>query len=257
MSKTKKLRISDLTGEQLECLRDTNRRAEAHGMLDDLRDRCGYDVEALRATLPPLGAFREVIEKYTERYESTTGGGCMALTLPCRDGTYIQITDTDGTHIPEDDEREVLVGRYDAEGPIDLTPGRPVGEEGCVEVPTGEMEALIDEIFEDAERKLIAQGARIEELQKKAPTAERLAEVFSRIVRERLAAHLATIRQLNSSRTDSTCAPHDFCDANMLMHEALCECLGVKELPAGLVNHTGFHVLWNEAWDRAKRNGFR
>ena len=58
MSEVKRLRLADLNDEQFACLRDHNRRAEAHRMLDDLEARCGYDVERIRATLPPLGTFR-------------------------------------------------------------------------------------------------------------------------------------------------------------------------------------------------------
>ena len=156
----KVLSVEDLVGEQIECLRDWERRGEAHRMLDDLRDRVGYDVEALRATLPPRSKLREVIESYTHRYEFTTGGGCMAIGIPCVDGSYVQITDLDGSAIPEDADEVVLVGRYDSEGPLDLTADRPVGEEGCIEVSVEELEALIDEVCSDGLRERVGDRAR-------------------------------------------------------------------------------------------------
>lgn len=148
----KVLGIEDLTSEQRACLHDRERRGEAHRMLDDLRDRVGYDVETLRAGLPPWSKLREVIESYSHRYEFTTGGGCMAIGIPCADGSYVQITDLDGSAIPEDTAEAVLVGRYDSEGPLDLSADRPVGEEGCIEVSVEELEALIDEVFADSLR---------------------------------------------------------------------------------------------------------
>ena len=234
MSQSKPLRLADLNDEQFACLRDHNRRAEAHRMLDDLEARCGYDVEKIRALLPPLGRFRAVVETYTfmrevdtgggnmavqipcpdgthvlltdaehglpaddaqvvlvSRYrdtepvcepkevriedlervidgaldrpsascgrfreiigkypnasEETTGGGCMATYIPCDDGTHLLITDLGGFAVPANDARVVLIGRYGDDGVLDITPSLPKGEYGAVEVRIDDLERVIDE----------------------------------------------------------------------------------------------------------------
>jgi hypothetical protein len=48
MSEMKRLRLADLNDEQFECLRDHNRRAEAHRMLDDLDWSCSRVHEKVR-----------------------------------------------------------------------------------------------------------------------------------------------------------------------------------------------------------------
>lgn len=94
-----------------------------------------------------------------------------------------------------------------------------------------------------------------------APDAKDLAGVFSKVVRERLTDHLNEIRRRNresaAAGERNVCATHDFCDANMLMHEALCRCYGVKDFPASNLSESETLTgLWNEAWDIAKRNEF-
>ena len=146
MIKGKRLRLTDLNDEQVGCLRDHNRRAEAHGMLDDLEARCGYDVESLRATLPPLGAFREIVESYTLMTEVGTGGNCTAVRIPCDHATYLLITDLSDPVVPADDAEVVLVGRYtDGDNePVDITRELPASELGPREVRTCELEGVID-----------------------------------------------------------------------------------------------------------------
>ena len=146
MSEAKRLRLADLNDEQFECLRDHNRRAQAHRMLDDLEARCGYDVERLRATLPPLGAFRDIVESYTFMTEVATGGNCTALRIPCDDGTYLLITDLSDPVVPADDAQVVVVGRYtDSDNePVDITPDLPASGIGPREVSTGDLRHVID-----------------------------------------------------------------------------------------------------------------
>ena len=146
MSEAKRLRLADLNDEQFACLRDYKRRAEAHRMLDDLRDRVGYDVERVRATLPPLGAFREIVESYTFMSEVLTGGNCTAVRIPCDDGTYLLITDLSGPGVPPDDAEVVFVGRYtDGDNePVDITRELPAGELGPREVRTEDLQLVID-----------------------------------------------------------------------------------------------------------------
>ena len=98
-------------------------------------------------------------------------------------------------------------------------------------------------------------------MESQAPAARELAEVFSKVVREHLADHLEEIRHRNrasiATGDRNVCATHDFCDANMLMHEALCRCYGVKDFPASNISESETLTrLWNEAWDIAKRNEF-
>ncbi len=146
MNENKRLRLSDLNDEQVGCLRDHNRRAEAHRMLDDLRDRVGYDVERVRATLPRLGAFREIVESYALMTEVGTGGNCTAVRIPCDDGTYLLITDLSDPVVPADDAEVVLVGRYtDGDNePVDITRDLPASEFGPREVRTCDLEGAID-----------------------------------------------------------------------------------------------------------------
>lgn len=146
MSEAKRLRLADLNEEQFQCLRDHNRRAEAHGMLDDLEARCGYDVERIRDTLPPLGAFRKIVESYTFMTEVQTGGNCTAVRIPCNDGTYLLVTDLSDPVVPKDDAEVVLVGRYtDGDNePVDITPDLPASEIGPREVRTDDLQRVID-----------------------------------------------------------------------------------------------------------------
>ena len=146
MSEVKRLRLADLNDAQFACLRDHNRRAEAHRMLDDLRDRVGYDVERVRATLPTLGAFREIVESYTFMTEVGTGGNCTAVRIPCDNGTYLLITDLSDPVVPADDAEVVLVGRYtDGDNePMDITRDLPASELGPREVTTGDLQHVID-----------------------------------------------------------------------------------------------------------------
>ena len=146
MSEAKPLRLGDLNEEELECLADPLRRAEAHRMLDDLEARCGYDAETIRATLPPRGAFREIVESYTFMTEVGTGGNCTAVRIPCEDGTYLLITDLNDPVVPADDAEVVLVGRY-TEGdnePADITRDLPASKLGPREVRTGDLQHVID-----------------------------------------------------------------------------------------------------------------
>ena len=146
MSEAKRLRLADLNEEQFQCLRDHNRRAEAHGMLDDLEARCGYDVERIRDTLPPLGAFRKIVESYSFMTEVQTGGNCTAVRIPCNDGTYLLVTDLSDPVVPKDDAEVVLVGRYtDGDNePVDIAPDLPASEIGPREVRTDDLQHVID-----------------------------------------------------------------------------------------------------------------
>lgn len=82
---------------------------------------------------------------------------------------------------------------------------------------------------------------------------DRLASRFSAIVRRDLADVLGEVNARNAQRNDSTCATHDFCDANMLMDEAFTELFGHSM--ADELNDRVFAVV-NAAWAKAKASGF-
>ena len=89
--------------------------------------------------------FREVIEKYPNASEETTGGGCMATYIPCGDGSHLLITDLGGMAVPAPDARWVLVGRYNEDGPVDISRTVAKGEYGAARVRTQDLERVIDE----------------------------------------------------------------------------------------------------------------
>ncbi len=91
------------------------------------------------------GRFREIVEKYPNASEETTGGGCMAMYIRCGDGTHLLLTDLGGLAVPENNARVVLVGRYGDDGVLDITPSLPKGEYGAVEVRINDLERVIDE----------------------------------------------------------------------------------------------------------------
>jgi hypothetical protein len=85
----------------------------------------------------------------------------------------------------------------------------------------------------------------------------RVAAAFSRVLRDWLTVdEFAELVELNREETDKTvCHSHDFCDANMAMHEALVEC--------GAIDKDGFDAddefiveLFSAAWDEAVKNEF-
>jgi hypothetical protein len=96
---------------------------------------------------------------------------------------------------------------------------------------------------------------------------QRLAAAFSQAVREDLAPHLAEIRRRNREdyAGDTCCATHDFCDANMLMLDAITAQLGHEPRyldgtdAAGDFDdeQQGEIDLWNAAWALAKAREFR
>lgn len=90
------------------------------------------------------------------------------------------------------------------------------------------------------------------------PSANCLARLFSQQVVDSLStAELAeAVRRNSADATPGVCHTHDFCDANMLMHEAFVKC--------GLVMDNGEDVvedalipLWNAAWELAAKANFQ
>ena len=101
----------------------------------------------LKRPAAPRGGFRQIIEKYPNASEETTGGGCMATHIPCDDGTHLLVTDLGGMAVPSADAEVVLVGRYNEDGPVDISRTVQKGEYGAVEVLTHDLERVIDEAF--------------------------------------------------------------------------------------------------------------
>lgn len=54
-------------------------------------------------------------------------------------------------------------------------------------------------------------------------------------------------------KKDWSCASHDFCDANMAMEEAMHACGHSTD---GDPDEMGWNVVWNGAWEIAKRMNF-
>jgi hypothetical protein len=80
------------------------------------------------------------------------------------------------------------------------------------------------------------------------PSAETVAEVFIMVLKEQLSPEeIQEVIRLNAAETDeNVCHSHDFCDANMVMAEAL-KRLGVE---ARASSETSTR-LWNEGWNLA------
>lgn len=61
--------------------------------------------------------FSEVMALYPNFTPVNTGGGCMAMQHPLDDGGYLLVTDAAGPgNLPTDDDKTVIVGRYDNKG---------------------------------------------------------------------------------------------------------------------------------------------
>ncbi len=89
--------------------------------------------------------FREVIEKYPQAKETTTGGDCTAIEIPCGDGTSLLLTDPRDGMSPEADAELVCVSRHNGWRAFrDITPDLRAGEDGIVEVAVSELERVID-----------------------------------------------------------------------------------------------------------------
>lgn len=67
--------------------------------------------------------------------------------------------------------------------------------------------------------------------------------------------HLRTVIQRNEERADSTCASHDFCDANEVMLKAINQ-LGPWDVDE-VIHDARWTTLWDDAWNLAKTEKFR
>lgn len=65
------------------------------------------------------------------------------------------------------------------------------------------------------------------------------------------------VNKRNDQETDSgVCHSHDFCDANMVMHQVFLEVVGVDICDDEYVNDEKYTTLWNEAWSLASKEHF-
>lgn len=93
-------------------------------------------------------------------------------------------------------------------------------------------------------------------------TARQFADQFKTTIREWLTAEqLAEVDRRNNARADSTCATHDFCDANMAMLEAVVTLTKLTEDEACdrlvcLTNDDPLLDAVNDGWTLAKVEGF-
>lgn len=81
-----------------------------------------------------------------------------------------------------------------------------------------------------------------------------LANTFSTVLRQWLTAEQMrqVVERNRATGNEALCASHDFCDANMAMHEAFETVLGHE--PDGESGEDA--ELWNTAWTAAKRANF-
>lgn len=93
-----------------------------------------------------------------------------------------------------------------------------------------------------------------------AEAARELANNFSVIIRESFSrSELREINERNKTNPPNICATHDFCDANMVMHEAWVQVFGGHE-DGGLAidcNNEKQCATWNRAWALAKAAQFK
>ena len=87
------------------------------------------------------------------------------------------------------------------------------------------------------------------------PIAQKIADQFVAVLQKVLSPeYLAEIDRRNKIYDPTSCATHDFCDANVYMEQAFKD-VGVEtfegeHMPDSVVE------LWNEAWGIAKARGF-
>jgi hypothetical protein len=80
-----------------------------------------------------------------------------------------------------------------------------------------------------------------------------LSETFVAIVNRDLSEHLVEINRRNTTQDGTgACATHDFCDANLLMHEAFVATMGREPDSASDADAE----LWGAAWYAAKASRF-
>lgn len=94
-----------------------------------------------------------------------------------------------------------------------------------------------------------------EDLAYNITTIDKVARKFAELMKAEIGiGKLKLVNEQDEDNTSNTCATHDFCDANMVMHEAMLHVTNIDASDEGTTDET--RELWNEAWDHAKRNRF-
>lgn len=79
---------------------------------------------------------------------------------------------------------------------------------------------------------------------------EKLSDSFRKVIQEHLLPdEIAKVNEENMFARDGICATHDYCDANIKMHEAFVQAFGREPGDADM-------KLWGDAWSLAKDRGF-
>lgn len=115
-------------------------------------------------------------------------------------------------------------------------------------------------------RAMIVRVDLEERPRRKLPEVGALADAFGAVIRSWLSTQeLEAVRRRNAGYAEShpdICATHDFCDANMAMHEAWVNLTGQDpldyrdEVDGGGMDESATRV-WGEAWSLAKALGFK
>lgn len=110
-----------LEAEQVKVYESANEMggnfAEAHGMLNDLEARCGFDVTLARAALGSRVANWRATFPGLMTWE--TGGGCYAWRHELPDGKFALVTCADDCTAPTDSDERIAVGVYTSDGYAD------------------------------------------------------------------------------------------------------------------------------------------
>lgn len=165
-------------------------------------------------------ALREELERLFPKVEEiSTGGGCMALCIPCDDGTHLELSDGDD-HVPTDDDTNIVCAVFDGMTQVECSDHIAVG-------------AVIQWI----NSKLVEH--------RKLPEVDALADALISRLRDAIG------EEKFGKVVAGTHDPDDFCDANMIMDAAF-KSLGVDPLP-DLEKGMSQAICdrWNAAWDRA------
>lgn len=114
-----------IDSEQYDCFINANelggRFAEAHGMLNDMEARLGFDSEAIDYARTALGS---IVGQWFDAFPSLivqhTGGGATCAELILTDGRIVMLTSNDDAALPTDSDEIIAVGCYqpDADGCI-------------------------------------------------------------------------------------------------------------------------------------------
>jgi hypothetical protein len=89
-------------------------------------------------------------------------------------------------------------------------------------------------------------------------TPEQLAKSFGGRLANRIGdENMKLVITINKDISDGCCASHNYCDANMVMYEAMSEDFEIAFDIGGETAESESQIkLWNEAWNLARGNDF-